>query len=114
MRLPAWILTAIASSSSSSPMPSILSADAADDQFAAAREQMVREQLETPGRGIKDQRVLRAMRKVERHRFVPDTFAKQAYADHPLPIGHNQTICQPYIVALMSQLPHHTPGEKVL
>ena len=60
---------------------------------------MVRLQL--AGRGIRDLRVLDAMRKVPRHEFVPETFRQNAYEDHPLPIGEEQTISQPYIVAAM-------------
>ena len=60
---------------------------------------MVRTQLAE--RGIRDVRVLDAMRKVPRHEFVPETFRQDAYEDHPLPIGEEQTISQPYIVAVM-------------
>lgn len=63
---------------------------------------MVNEQLR--GRDITHPRVLEAMKRVPRHRFVPKADRKRAYRDHPLPIGHRQTISQPYIVALMSQL----------
>lgn len=66
------------------------------------RLQMVREQL--IGRDIADSRVLAAMRDVPRHSFVPDELRHLAYRDGPLPIGHDQTISQPYIVALMTQL----------
>lgn len=77
---------------------------AAQDEaaFARARQQMVERQLK--GRDITDARVLAAMGKVPRHRFVPPSLAGEAYADHPLPIGEGQTISQPYIVALMTQL----------
>ncbi len=63
------------------------------------REKMVREQLSA--RGIRDARVLDAMRRVPRHMFVSESFQQSAYEDHPLPIGEEQTISQPYIVALM-------------
>ena len=63
------------------------------------REEMVRVQL--AGRGIRDRRVLEAMRIVARHEFVPEIFRQDAYEDHPLPIGEGQTISQPYIVAAM-------------
>jgi protein-L-isoaspartate(D-aspartate) O-methyltransferase len=76
------------------------------------RIQMVKNQIEA--RGIKDERVLSAMRKVERHRFVPGTHVPSAYEDHPLPIGHGQTISQPYIVALMTELCELDGSEKVL
>src|SRR5258707_10082854 len=68
---------------------------------ASQREEMVRAQLAE--RGIRDVRVLDAMRKVPRHEFVPETLRQEAYEDHPLPIGEGQTISQPYIVAAMLQ-----------
>lgn len=80
--------------------------------WPALRERMVREQLR--GRGITDQRVLRAMRDVPRHEFVPAAQRAQAYGDHPLPIGGGQTISQPYIVALMTQLLAVRPSDRVL
>ena len=73
---------------------------------------MVRQQL--AGRGIRDPRVLAAMTDVPRHWFVPDRLASHAYDDSPLPIGFDQTISQPYIVALMTELIELRPGEKVL
>jgi protein-L-isoaspartate(D-aspartate) O-methyltransferase len=73
-----------------------------DSRFALHRQLMVQRQLQ--GRDIRDQRVLDAMGRVPRHRFVPESLQDLAYADHPLPIGHRQTISQPYIVALMTQL----------
>jgi protein-L-isoaspartate(D-aspartate) O-methyltransferase len=73
---------------------------------------MVRLQIEA--RGIKDPRVLNAMRKVERHLFVPSEQASRAYGDYPLPIGYGQTISQPYIVAFMTEALGIKPGEKVL
>jgi len=76
------------------------------------RENMVKKQIEA--RGVSDGRVLAAMRSVERHRFVPDQHITAAYEDHPLPIGYGQTISQPYIVALMSELMRLDGGEKVL
>ena len=65
-------------------------------------------------RDIKDPNVLRAMRNVPRHRFVPRRLIDQADGDYPLPIGHGQTISQPYIVAVMSQALRVGPGDKVL
>ena len=65
-------------------------------------------------RGVTDPRVLRAMEHVPRHEFVPDDYVDQAYADHPLPIGHGQTISQPYIVALMTELLDLKGTERVL
>jgi len=73
---------------------------------------MVYEQIE--GRGITDHRVLRAIGKVPRHLFVPEHLRQQAYADGPLPIGSGQTISQPYIVALMTELLHLQPSDRVL
>ena len=69
------------------------------DSLELQRERMVRTQL--ADRGIRDVRVLDAMRKVPRHEFVPETLRGEAYEDHPLPIGEGQTISQPYIVAAM-------------
>ena len=65
-------------------------------------------------RGIHDSRVLEAMGKIPRHKFVPDVLKERAYSDHPLPIGHDQTISQPYIVAKMSQALELKGDEKVL
>ncbi|MBG6176734.1 protein-L-isoaspartate(D-aspartate) O-methyltransferase [Labrenzia sp. EL_208] len=72
------------------------------DRFAENREIMVLRQLE--GRGIRDGRILAAMRKVPRHRFVSQRLQDHAYRDMPLAIGHCQTISQPYVVALMCEL----------
>ncbi len=79
---------------------------------ARAREAMVREQVEA--RGVTDARTLAALRKVERHLFVPPALAALAYADHPLPIGEGQTISQPYIVAVMTEAIGLRGGERVL
>ena len=73
-----------------------------DDTDHARREAMVRDQLEV--RGIRDPRVLEAMRRVPRHAFVPESLRAHAYEDRPLPIGYGQTISQPYIVAWMTEL----------
>jgi len=83
-----------------------------DKDFKAMREAMVKTQIET--RGIKDKRVLKAMLKVERHKFVPLDLAGDAYKDTPLPIGKGQTISQPYIVALMTELLELKGDEAVL
>ncbi len=83
-----------------------------DDQLCDARKRMVDEQIER--RGIRDDRVLAAMRKVERHSFLPDSQWESAYSDHPLPIGEEQTISQPYIVALMSESLRLGGDERVL
>lgn len=82
------------------------------DVYARQREQMVNEQL--AGRDIFDRRVLAVMGKVPRHLFVPPSYRDQAYEDYPLPIGEDQTISQPYIVALMTQCLGLKSGEKVL
>ena len=80
--------------------------------LAEARERMVAEQLEQ--RGISDQRVLAAMRAVPRDRFVPAEYADHAYDDGPLPIGSEQTISQPYMVGLMSEVAMLRGAERVL
>lgn len=82
------------------------------DYCKDARDAMVALQLKR--RGISDPRVLAAMAKVPRERFVPEALAYLAYGDHPLPIGSDQTISQPYIVALMTEWAEVAPGEKVL
>ena len=79
---------------------------------AAERKRMVEEQIRA--RGVKNELVLRAMERVPRHQFVPAALQSQAYGDHPLPIGQGQTISQPYIVALMTELLELKGGEKVL
>jgi protein-L-isoaspartate(D-aspartate) O-methyltransferase len=73
---------------------------------------MVEEQL--TARDIRDPRVLEAMKRVPRHSFVPEPMRAHAYDDFALPIGHAQTISQPYVVARMTELAEITPGEKVL
>jgi protein-L-isoaspartate(D-aspartate) O-methyltransferase len=79
---------------------------------AVARGRMVEEQI--AARGVADPAVLRAMRVVPRHEFVPASARVDAYSDQPLPIGNGQTISQPYIVALMSELAAVRPGDRVL
>ena len=85
---------------------------AAAGGFEKERQRMVEEQLVR--RGIRDHGVLAAMRKVPRHRFVDGALWDRAYGDHPLPIGERQTISQPYMVGLMTQLLRLTGTEKVL
>jgi protein-L-isoaspartate(D-aspartate) O-methyltransferase len=80
--------------------------------FKTLREKMVEYQL-IP-RGINDHLVLGALRKTERHKFIPEEFLGSAYGDHPLPIGDGQTISQPFIVALMTESLGLTGKEKVL
>lgn len=82
------------------------------DGFVTVRDRMVQEQLQA--RGITDIRVLQAMAEVPRHLFVEDAMRAQAYGDHPLPIGGDQTISQPLVVAAMTQALHLTGTEKVL
>ena len=76
------------------------------------REEMVERQI--AARGVRDEGTLEAMRRVPRHLFVPAELGSQAYADHPLPIGHRQTISQPYIVAYMTEALNLEPGDTVL
>jgi protein-L-isoaspartate(D-aspartate) O-methyltransferase len=78
----------------------------------SAREKMVSGQVQR--RGVADRRVLEAMKKVERHLFVPADFQSLAYADRPLPIGYKQTISQPYIVAFMTQAINPETDDRVL
>jgi protein-L-isoaspartate(D-aspartate) O-methyltransferase len=82
------------------------------DPFAAARARMVDQQLR--GRDITDPAVLKVMGRLARDRFVPAEMWNQAYEDHPLPIGLGQTISQPYVVALMTQLARPTPQSRAL
>ncbi len=84
----------------------------ADDAGRAARDAMVRTQIET--RGVRDPATLAAMRAVPRHGFVPPDLAASAYEDRPLPIGYGQTISQPYIVAVMTETLRLKPGHRVL
>jgi protein-L-isoaspartate(D-aspartate) O-methyltransferase len=86
--------------------------DVTEDRFSAARRDMVETQIRR--RGVADERVLTAMRKVPRHRFVPEALCAQAYDDHPLPIGEDQTISQPYIVALMTEILELKATDRVL
>lgn len=82
------------------------------DTYLPLRLAMVEETI--VDRGVKNEHVLRAVRTVPRHRFVPDQYLELAYADHPLPIGYGQTISQPYIVAWMTELLELQAGDRVL
>ncbi len=82
------------------------------DKYLVQRERMVADQIQA--RGVRDPLVLAAMRAVPRHRFVPAHLIDSAYNDSPLPIGQGQTISQPYIVALMTELLELRGGESVL
>ncbi len=84
----------------------------AGDPYQAQREEMVREQIEA--RGVRNAEVLRSMRVTPRHLFVPEGLRSYAYADQPLPIGSGQTISQPYIVAVMTELLQPAKDQKVL
>jgi protein-L-isoaspartate(D-aspartate) O-methyltransferase len=92
--------------------PSLVAAGT--DPYALARQRMVAEQLAGPGRGITNSRVLAVMGRVPRHEFVPERLRPDAYQDHPLPIGHGQTISQPYIVAFMTEQLEPKPTDRVL
>lgn len=87
-------------------------AGAAPDAYADSRRRMVTEQLVS--RGISNPRVLEAMRRVPRHEFVPALMRPAAYTDRPLPIGHDQTISQPYIVAFMTEALRPAATDRVL
>lgn len=82
------------------------------DPYKEKREKMVKQQIER--RGVKDETVLRALRTVNRHLFVPDNMINYAYEDRPLPIGYGQTISQPYIVAYMTEVIRPQSNFKVL
>jgi len=85
---------------------------AEDELFRQHRVRMVETQIRR--RGIEDERVLEAMTRIPRHLFVPQNLRSQAYNDGPLPIGYGQTISQPYIVALMTELVRTQPGDRAL
>ena len=87
------------------------SAGTTEQEFAERRRRLVEH---IRARGVRNKAVLDAMSKVPRHRFVPPALANVAYEDRALPIGHDQTISQPYIVAYMTEAAEVTPGEKVL
>lgn len=82
--------------------------------YPALRQRMVATQLQPPARDITNARVLAAMAKVPRHEFVPEKLRAEAYEDYPLPIGHGQTISQPYIVAFMTEKLNPQPSHRVL
>lgn len=86
--------------------------DQEDLRYTRARNQMVKSQI--VARGISDPAILKAMERVPRHLFVPPALVKSAYNDQPLPIGYNQTISQPFIVAYMTELSKPAKGKKAL
>ncbi|RPJ73973.1 MAG: protein-L-isoaspartate(D-aspartate) O-methyltransferase, partial [Acidobacteria bacterium] len=99
-------------SACSAPVPAAGQASSPDDAYRLARERMVASQIQA--RGVRDTRVLDSMRRAPRHLFVPDAQRDDAYLDTPLPIGHGQTISQPYIVALMTELARPKAGDRAL
>jgi protein-L-isoaspartate(D-aspartate) O-methyltransferase len=82
--------------------------------FEEARHEMIEKQLTGPGRDISDPRVIEAMETVPRHEFVPEELKYRAYEDRPLPIGHEQTISQPFIVAFMTEKLEPKASDRVL
>ena len=93
-------------------MASICTTADSKTDYQHLRVEMVERQIRA--RGVKDERVLKAMEKVPRHKFIPGRYIKKAYGDYPLPIGEGQTISQPYIVAAMTELLKLKEGDKVL
>lgn len=114
-RLPSLLFTCLAMigchDGSGSDAPA---SGAASDPYDALRQRMVEAQLKARGRDITNTRVLAAMAKVPRHELVPANVRREAYNDHPLPIGHGQTISQPYIVAYMTEVVDPKPSDRVL
>lgn len=91
--------------------------DKEEERFRLLREAMVKDQISDPPdyrNPVKDKKVLNAMLTVPRHLFVKRGYISRAYGDHPLPIGYGQTISQPYIVALMTEMLHAEPQHRVL
>ena len=102
-----------------SAIPQLSIGDHDEAHYKAKRENMVATQIDQRGvrdsrKGVEDERVLEVMRRVLRHEFVRDVDKHRAYADHPLPIGYDQTISQPYIVAYMTELLKPKKEHKVL
>jgi len=111
------ILAVVVLASATSCRPSVRPGGRAvsvETEGTVARMNMVKEQLMAPGRDIRNPRVLRAMELVPRHEFVPESHRPQAYEDGPLPIGHGQTISQPFIVAYMTEKLDPQPGDRIL
>jgi protein-L-isoaspartate(D-aspartate) O-methyltransferase len=113
----AWLLAAVGFACTAAPAAS----ETADERYAVERRRMVddiagiaKSTAGDTGRATFAERVMAAMRKVERHRFVPSIEARLAYRDHPLPIGSGQTISQPFIVALSTDLIDPKPDHVVL
>jgi len=93
-------------------IPASRASGSSEDEYREERARMVREQIEA--REVRDARVLAAMRKVPRHLFVPPDEQPSAYLESPLPIGYNQTISQPYVVAFMTEALELKPQDRVL
>jgi protein-L-isoaspartate(D-aspartate) O-methyltransferase len=105
-RLANWLVVAVVVATGCQKQP------ASSSEFAAERQKMVEEQLKP--RGIRDERVLAAMAKVPREEFVAENVRGRSYSDGALPIGHDQTISQPYIVAFMTEQLRPKPTDRVL
>jgi protein-L-isoaspartate(D-aspartate) O-methyltransferase len=114
MRKPALLMTAWFGALVADEIALPRLAPGAEDPLALDRQRMVAEQLSCPGRDITNALVLAAMEKVPRHEFVPERLRYQAYQDRPRPIGHDQTISQPYIVAFMTEQLEPKPTDRVL
>lgn len=95
-----------------SPMGDHPLAGEREDGFSTLRDKMVSRQIQE--RGISNPAILKVMKKIPRHLFVPTKYQKQAYGDHPLPIGKGQTISQPYIVAFMTAALNVKPEDRIL
>jgi protein-L-isoaspartate(D-aspartate) O-methyltransferase len=113
-RLRHWAVSIMVLGAACGSPPGQASAGAAAQErtYERARQDMVARQIEA--RGVTHEGVLRAMREVPRHEFVPSEYVDLAYDDRPLPIGHQQTISQPYVVGLMTELIAPEPGDRVL
>jgi protein-L-isoaspartate(D-aspartate) O-methyltransferase len=111
------VMALILGAALSVPMPAVRAGEREEARFRELRESMVKRQIESPAdyrEPVRDGRVLAAMRAVPRHRFVPPGDEFRAYGDFALPIGYGQTISQPYIVALMTELLQVERGQRVL
>lgn len=99
------------------PRPSAGELDTEQSDHETTSEELMREEMvdrQIVARGVTDSRVVAAMRKIPRHEFMPEDVRYRAYADAPSPIGHRQTISQPYIVAAMTELLNVQKGQKIL
>jgi protein-L-isoaspartate(D-aspartate) O-methyltransferase len=111
LRLVLWLALSLAACAQ---RPNVEANAHATNHFAAARQRMVETQLKPADRHITNVRVLDAMATVPRHEFVPEAVRKLAYEDRPLPIGYDQTISQPFIVAFMTEALAPKPSDRVL